>query len=808
MTPPTGKQQDHYGDEAKVRLLFDRCLDDSRGNHARLERDRQDIWNLMFYRGGEANQWSIFNSTSGQYEPRPYDGEVGIPAWIKRCTTNKFARKIDGIAAILNQSSPAKTFVPMTDDDEDRATAEVAEDADPVLLEEVGYERLKRRIHQLITLTNGCAVVYWFDTDEKYGTAPIGLMTCLDCGGEPFTPMEAGGAPTQELEAEVDVPPDAMAEGQPEALTCPHCGSPQVDMLVDPATQIQVGVDYPRGKLCADIWTSYEYSLPSSATVADADEVPWVLGHKRMSIEDACSAWPDHAREIRSRAGGTSKQESALTRQYAEQMRQLSSPRSTRSYDASNKNSVTVYRLLHDQITDDAVSFSKGLQAVMVDDIIVDKNPLPLKDASGCYRKNVILRQYADTPATPFGKPPADDLLPLQQQRNLCETLIFMIHMHHASPVTYMPAGVTLEDEPTGMPGAIHRYRSLVPGERPFTESGKSPAEGLYRTVEMQDEAMEDISGLNSVLGGARPAGDPTLGEVQILQERGMAAFRTPLDHLIDFEKRQSRLLLDLARQTAWAPRFRKVEGENGRWNVTQFTAADLTGQVDISIEPLSAWPKSPSMQMVKLQKAIELGVLMPQQDPEVSTKILAMLGLSELKPSLDADKQQVARELDRWKAATMPQQIEPPALESIEAPIHLFLKKQFLKTEEAEELKRANPAVYQAMVLHVQALQMAVTPPQMPAPDPNAKPPGPDGTAVEGAVNAGALLPAGAAPGPQGPPPLDAAVNSGALMPAGVMAAQQAAQQPQGPSIDDLMAQGALTPVPPPAAGLGAPAP
>jgi hypothetical protein len=793
--PGTGQQQDHYGDDAKVKALFDRCLDDARGNHARLERDRQDIWNLMFYRGGESNQWSVFNTVSGQFEPRPYDGEVGIPAWIKRCTTNKFARKIDGIVAILNDSNPSKTFVPMTDDDEDRATAEVCEDADPVLLDEVGYDRLKRRIHQLIALTNGCAVVYFYDSDEKYGTAPIGLMTCFECQ-EVFTPMEAGGLPAGELEADVDVV--EQPDGDSETLTCPHCGSEQVDMFTDPATGIQVGVDYPRGKLCADLWNSYEYSLPSSAKVADADENQWVLGHSRMPVEEACSAWPEFAAQIRARAGGTTQQDSAMTRQYAEQMRQLSSPRSTRSYDASNRSGVTVYRLQHDPITDEHVTFSKGLHAVIVDDIVVEKNPLPVKDGNGYYRKSIILRQYADTPGAPFGKPPADDLLPIQQQRNLIETLIIMTHMHHASPTVYLPAGVTLEDEPTGMPGAIVRFRSLD-GQRPITESGHNPTEGTYRSLEMCDENMEDISGLNSVLGGARPDGDPTLGEVQILQERGMAAFRTPLDHRIDFERRQSRMLLDLARQTAWAPRFRKIEGENGRWNVTQFTAADLTGQVDISIEPLSAWPKSPSMQMVKLQKAIELGVLMPAQDPEVSTKILAMLGLSELKPSLDADKAQVARMLDRWKAATMPQQIEPPAFESIEPPIHLFLTKQFLKTEEAEELKRANPPVYQAMVMHVQMLQQFMQPP---APDPNAQPAGPDGSAVEGAVNSGAIQPAGAIP--QGPPPLEQAVGAGALMPAGAVAAGQ----PAGPSIDQLMEQSVITPAPPPAAGPGGAAP
>jgi hypothetical protein len=98
-----------------------------------------------------------------------------------------------------------------------------------------------------------------------------------------------------------------------------------------------------------------------------------------------------------------------------------------------------------------------------------------------------------------------------------------------------------------------------------------------------------------------------------------------------------------------------------------------------------------------------------------------------------------------------------------------------------------------------VQMLQMAVTPP---APDPNAAPAGPDGSAVEGAVNAGAIQPAGAIP--QGPPPLEQAVGAGALMPA----AAAAASQPAGPSIDQLMEQDVLTPAPPIAAGPGAAAP
>ncbi len=287
-SPKSSKTRNDLRDTGKVRALLDRCIADAKGNRIRLERDRQDIQNLMMYRGGEKNHWAILNTHTNEFEERPYDGPHGIPAWIKRCTTNKLAVHIDGIAAILNQSSPAKTFAPSTDEDADRATAEVCEDADPVLLDEIGYEALKRRMHQLIALTDKVAIVYWFDNDEKYGTYPIPMMQCLDCD-ELMTPMETGGSPVEAMQGD-DAEPDQA---------CPHCGSENVSVAQDPTTGIPIGMDYPRGKLCADIWTSYEFSLPQSAKVADEERVPWILGHSTMAIEDACRYFAEYADEIR-----------------------------------------------------------------------------------------------------------------------------------------------------------------------------------------------------------------------------------------------------------------------------------------------------------------------------------------------------------------------------------------------------------------------------------------------------------------------------------------------------------------------------
>lgn len=775
--PPSARTID-YATDPQVKQLVERCIRDSRKNTAALDRYRQDMQNLLMHRGGPDNQWTVWNSATNRYERRPYDdSDEGLPAWIPRATSNVFANKVDGIIAILNQAAPAQAWEGTTNDDEDKAAAEVVGDCMPALLEEIGYAKLRQRIHQLIALTDKVAVTYYFDNDEKYGLAGVDLLRCPACGLE-TTPMaveDAGDA-------------------------CPACGQQdgmETALGADGAPQ---QTQYPIGKLCAHLHSSFEFSLPSSAVTADEDEAPWILTHHRMPTEDILRLWgKEHAAFIKQEGHGTSR--SQEQRHYADQMRRLSSPfagatgaRSGADQDAGP----VVYRLQHDPITDGEFDLPEGLYAVMLGEKILEAGPLPVKDDKGRPRKSILLRTFAPSPGTPFGKPPADDLVPLQQQRNLIETLLLLILMHDAAPTTYVPMSVTLEDEPTGRPGQFVRYRSMVPGERPTTERGTNPPEGLYRFLEMVDQKFDQLSNLNSVLQGARPEGDPTLGEIEILQERGQAAFKTPLDGLATFEERQARLLLWIARQSLWTPRFRRIEGSDGGWKVDQFLASDLMGNVDVRVDPASAWPRSPLATQMRLGKAMEMGVLIPAQDPEVGAEVLEQLGLAEFKPSLDIDRKQIARELDKWRAARTPDEIAPPKpFDNL--PLHLHLKQNFMKTEDAELLAQANQPVYMAMLNHVQLLQMTVMQQQAaqamaagggaPAPEPTRAQGGDDG-AVREAVESGVLQPKGAQADP-----MQELVSSGMLQPAADAAA---AQQAQAPSIDDLVAQRVMTPVPP----------
>jgi hypothetical protein len=532
-----GKQVEYY---AKAKALVDDCIADARQNQARLDRDRQDWQNLLFYRGGQ-NQWSVYDRATNSYVPRGADPEQGgLPEWVPRPVTNLFGVHIDGICSLLNQSEPAKLWSPSTADDADRATAEVAEDADPVLLQEIGYDQHRPQLNKLAVLTNGAAFILYYDNDPRHGVDEIPVLRCPTCGVQTMP---------QELEDAGDVCPGESEEqggcGTPSDAFEPVIGSDGVPF----------GIPYAKGKMCASIATSFEFSIPSTARSSDTKQLPWVLTHSAMPVDEICKRWKKAKGRI-DKFSGKGNAGGSLTKSYARGQRQLSAPsRANAPVAASGGGSNTksddpvVYILYHDPIDDGEHYFPDGLFAVMCDDILLEAGPLPTQDDEGRAFKSVLIRKFVQGPGTPFSKPPADDLVPLQVSYNLTDSLIQLSLMHNAAPTNYIPLSVTLENEPTGRPGENIYYRSTVPGDKPHTEQGVSPAEGLFKYLDLIEAKFDKVSKLNAVLVGAEPKGDPTLGQIQIQQERGMSAFKEPFDELVIFETDLSRMLLWIAKR-------------------------------------------------------------------------------------------------------------------------------------------------------------------------------------------------------------------------------------------------------------------
>jgi hypothetical protein len=110
-----------------------------------------------------------------------------------------------------------------------------------------------------------------------------------------------------------------------------------------------------------------------------------------------------------------------------------------------------------------------------------------------------------------------------------------------------------------------------------------NPPEGLYKWIEQIDAKFDELSKLNSVLQGERPAGDPTLGEIEILKERGESAFAEPLLEVVRFERALCRMLLWIAQDAIWTERLRQVQGDNAGWEIsssrTRTSAATSTSR-------------------------------------------------------------------------------------------------------------------------------------------------------------------------------------------------------------------------------------
>jgi hypothetical protein len=107
-------------------------------------------------------------------------------------------------------------------------------------------------------------------------------------------------------------------------------------------------------------------------------------------------------------------------------MRDLSAPVTAtgdHAGGASTPSGPVIWRLWHDPIDDDDFYFPDGVFLTVLEGRGRGRRarlqPLPFKDNDGRAFKNVLIRQFAAGAGQPFGKPPADDLAPLQVQLNL-----------------------------------------------------------------------------------------------------------------------------------------------------------------------------------------------------------------------------------------------------------------------------------------------------------------------------------------------------------------------------------------------------
>jgi hypothetical protein len=176
-------------------------------------------------------------------------------------------------------------------------------------------------------------------------------------------------------------------------------------------------------------------------------------------------------------------------------------------------------------------------------------------------------------------------------------------------------------------------------------------------------EAGVFVHNTYSVVKGQNPVGVSAGVSLQLLQERANSRFGSMYILWEQAWARWAQHQIEIFRQFATEARLLKIKGQDGRWQVQHFMAADLTGRVDIRAQAGSGAPRSTMVERAELEQAMQLGVL-NASDPDTKMKILELLKHPDWMPGLRDDTKNAIMEDEAFEQ--LGQQAPPEMLAAI----------------------------------------------------------------------------------------------------------------------------------------------
>lgn len=287
----------------------------------------------------------------------------------------------------------------------------------------------------------------------------------------------------------------------------------------------------------------------------------------------------------------------------------------------------------------------EGIYAVKAGEKIVESMPL-FAPPNGDPEIPIIQFKFDEVPGAFFGKTPMNDLAEKQTQRNRLESLIELITIRVSNPIWLVPQDVQVENF-TGEPGGILKYSNI--GDRnsaPSRIPGEQVPGSLFNLLEKYDEDFEEIPSLFDAIKGNAPFSGAPGVVVDRLIEQGMNRFGPTLRNIAEGYRKWMKIQLDLFRMHINANRQLSVVGENAKWKIKNFQAADINGAVNVRVEADSSVPRSESVNIARVLTAIQSG-LVTLDDPMRRLDILKKLHLSDLAKTTDEDVVSAVREHD-----------------------------------------------------------------------------------------------------------------------------------------------------------------
>ena len=664
-SPSTGEDTggDPYQDKAAVSARMDFFLRKDRFTRWIFERE----WfrNVLYYIG---RHWIIYDNTNRRWRPK------SLPVWFPQPYTNKFAEKANDIMAAYQQGRLPINYSPASQDPDAIATAEIAEEFREVLYEESNIEDHEALLSAWVTLTGNGFIHTFYDYSPEYGTRFIQHYQCQTCGV-------------------VSAPADVKDNG----MSCPNCQSangftPAVDESGQP-----IGEETPKGRLVADILSPFEVRL--DPTISDFLLQRRFVRVRTYDVEFARMYWggktdatgqPIDAKKI------VADKESNIGQFYLDAISYITSSFGAGGGFIAGGGSafklprVTAYEY-YELPTDD---FPQGLHSVRLghtSELVVVSEPLETRYKAGEYEGQYFLPLVHfgqdRVPGRLWRKTRVDDLIPLQNFRNLVEAALKLTAQRTGNPLWLNPKGSGVINM-TGEPGQWVDYNPVSLGGTSFAKPERVPADlsnvqGFTVLMNKIDDSMERVAGTFFLQGGETPPGVTAASALAYLGEKAQQSISPLKREWAKGWKRWEIQALEIARDKWDDDRIIALAGANRHWEVKKFMNADLQGAVKLKIDYEGLFKKSTASKRADIQLLLQMGVL-NAQDPEETWAILEAFGETALKGSTDLDIREATIEFDEFATLGVPPHVIPLVQNS---QVHLLQHTKDAKTDRFKDL-------------------------------------------------------------------------------------------------------------------------
>lgn len=645
------------------------------GRSFRYEKERLALRNILYYLG---IQWIKYDDSYRVWRP------IALRKSTPRPVTNKFASIVNSVSSTLvGYKIPIKPQ-PASDEAQDIAAANVADDVLEIIEREVLLRRLKPLISKWVLLTGDVFLETGYDTSPASGTTFIQDESCLSCGqaSSPDVLEQSGGI-------------------------CPNCQQPGPYEPAIGESGKPIGTDYPKGKMLTEV-----HPFPScffDLEVPFIEDSPYFMIRTRKPRDWVVSTYGE--------AFADSCDYDTQSDSYGYFLNALTHTSAIGGGIWGGKIAsvvpyATVERLwLKPQ---PGTWATEGVHATIVGGKIPKdgSSSYPYHDSTGRPMLNIVHIKFDDVPGRVLGRTRCDDLAPKQEQRNMVESIVQLHAQRMANSIWLLPEGVGVS-KLTGEQGQVIRYNALAGVPEPRRVPGDPISPYLIQWLGIIDQEMDDIMGTYDVSRGEVPFKGASYAIAQLLDERAQQSQSGLMENWGGGFIEWSRQCLNIWRE--FADEERTLSTGEGKWAVKKFNKANLEGGVNLTIDYGQYRPHSNIGKRAAIEQAARLSFLNPF-NPEEKYKGLVALGIPELMPDYKLDYMRASRVNDLFmelaKGGDPSVQAYPPVVYPWENhAVALQVRRRLILSEEFDEFPPAvRNLVIQDAMQHWQFMAQAAS--------------------------------------------------------------------------------------------------